>query len=110
MSANADQLTALANDQMFRQRIQSLLVQQAASVYAEDPSTANHAQRISYAKQVFQNPGGMASAAAAVIANRTNLIASSVTYNFVDGRIQTDATDDAIASQLASDWNLLAGV
>lgn len=110
MAATADQLAALGSDPFFKQRIQALLVQQAGAVYAEDPATPNHSTRAQYAKLVFNNPAAAANAAAPVIANRTNLVASTVSYNFTDGRIQTDATDGAISSQLATDWNLLAGV
>jgi hypothetical protein len=41
---------------------------------------------------------------------RTNLTASVVTYNFDAQRVQSDATDAAIRSQIATDWNYFAGV
>lgn len=109
MASTADQLAALGNDSQFRLRIQSLLVQQAGVVYAEvgDP---NHATRVIFAKQVNNNAAQVAQNVAAVIVNRTNLVAATTTYNFATGHIETSATDAQIQSQLATDWNMLSGV
>jgi hypothetical protein len=41
---------------------------------------------------------------------RTNLTASVVTYNFDAQRVQSDATDAAIRSQIATDWNYFAAI
>src|SRR5262245_692285 len=109
MASTADQLAALGNDAQFRLRIQSLLVQQAAVVYAEGAVT-NHATRVAFAKRVFDNPGAMAQTVAAVIVNRTNLVAGTTSYNFATGRVETTVTDAAIQSQLATDWDMLSGV
>ncbi len=108
MAATTDQLSALGNDSQFQRRIKSLFVQQAAVVYAEDPATPNHAVRVQYAKQILQ--GAINLNVAQVLVNRTNLVGSNISYNFADGAIVTDATDAAIASQIATDWNMLAGV
>lgn len=110
MASTADQLTALGNDLQFRARIQSLLVQQAGVAYAEAGGTPNHALRVMYAKHVFANPSGVAQSVAAVIVNRTNLVAGTTSYNFASGRVETNVTDAAISSQLASDWDMLSGV
>lgn len=110
MASTADQLAALGNDTQFRARIQSLLLQQAAVIYAESSGTANHATRLTFAKQVLFNPAGLAPTVAAVIANRTNLVAGTTTYNFATGRVETSVADNAIASQIASDWDMLSGV
>jgi hypothetical protein len=37
-------------------------------------------------------------------------VASAVTYNFDAQRVQSDATDAEIRSQIATDWNMFAGV
>jgi len=109
-ASTADQLAALGNDLQFRLRIQSLLVQQAGVIYAESGGTPNHAVRVAFAKQVLNNPGGIAQNVAAVIVNRTNLVAGNTTYNFASGHVVTDVTDAAIQSQLATDWDMLSGV
>src|SRR5437773_6735426 len=110
MASTASQLAALSNDSQFRARIKSLLVQQASIVYAESVGTANHATRVTYAKQVLANPVPQAGVVTEVVVNRTNLIAGNTTYNFNTGHVETDVTDAAIASQLATDWDMLSGV
>ena len=110
MASTAIQLAALANDSQFRLRIQSLLVQQAGTIYAESAGTPNHALRVAYAKSVFANPAGQANVVATVISNRTNLIGGNTTYDFNAGHVVTDVTDAAISSQLATDWDMLSGV
>jgi len=110
MASTADQLTALGNDSNFRFRLQSLLVQQAAVVYAEDPATTNHVIRAGYAKNILANPAAQAQVVAMVIVNRTNLVAGNTTYDFATSHVHTDVTDAAISSQLASVWNMLSGV
>jgi hypothetical protein len=47
---------------------------------------------------------------APVVATRTNIVASTVTYDFTLRAVVTDATDAAIRSQINTDWNYLAGV
>lgn len=107
--ATTVQLSALGNDLSFRQRIRVLVLQQAAVVYAEDAQTAKHADRLGFAVTLLQHPE-RADTLASVLATRTNLANSTVTYSFGDAQIQTDASDAAIASQIATDWNLLAGI
>lgn len=107
MSSTAAQLGALGNDQQFRLRVRSLLIQQAVQVYAESPTTPD--TRRTYAKNVFTNPGLYAENVANILANSTNLIAGTTTYDFDNGRVVTNVTDAAIASQLATIWNMLAG-
>lgn len=110
MASTADQLAALGNDPQFRLRIQSLLVQQAGVVYAESSGTTNHPFRVAYAKQVLASPGTYAPNVAQVIVNRTNLVAGATTYNFATGHVETNVTDAAMSSQLATDWDMLSGV
>jgi hypothetical protein len=105
MAATADQLSALGNDQHFQQRVKSLLVQQAGVVYAQGSGAIGY----NYAKQILQGAINFVNVAQ-VLVNRTNLVASNVTYNFASGNIVTDATDAAIQSQIATDWSMLAGI
>src|ERR1700680_3209691 len=109
MSATADQIAALGLDSHFQQRVKSLFIQQASVVYAESAGTQNHAIRLAFAKQVLQGNANFSSIAMTV-ANRPNLIASTVSYNFTSGFVNTDATDAAIASQVATDWDMFSGV
>lgn len=108
-AATSDQISALSRDSSWAQRVQSLLIQQAAVVYSESIDVVSHATRVAYAKAILANPSGY-TGVAVTIANRTNIIGSNITYNFSDGHIVSDVTDAAISSQIASDWNMLAGV
>jgi hypothetical protein len=109
MAATADQLAALAIDANFRQRIAALALQIAiGQIYVEDPNTPSHVNRLGFARMLIG--GGGSGSLAAVIASSANLVASTITYDFTDGHVKTDATDAAISSQIASDWNMLAGV
>lgn len=107
--ATTSQLNALANDASFRARIRNLVLQQAAAVYAENSGTTGHAARVAFAIKVIQTPS-LADELAKVLVTRTNLTVSAVSYDWDRGVIQTDASDAAIFSQIAADWNLLAGV
>lgn len=109
MAATPDQLLALAQDVYFRQRVRTLVLQEAAVIYAESAGTTGHAARVAFALKLIQSPS-LAEQTAEVIATRTNLTASNVSYDFARRAVITDATDAAILSQIATDWNLLAGV
>lgn len=107
--ATTAQLTALAQDGLFRQRVRNLVLFEAAAVYAESGGTANHAARATYAIKILQSPS-LADQITDVIVTRTNLSSSAVTYDFDRRAVVTDASDAAIRSQVATDWSMLAGV
>lgn len=108
MAANADQCAALQRDSNFQARVLAIALQYAALVvYGEAGSVPNHPLRLAFARAVL-NGGG--SNLPQVLANSTNVIASNVTYDFTDGHVKTDATDAALSSQIATDWDMLSGV
>lgn len=109
MAATTAQLIALAGDNSFRMRVRTLALQEAAVVYGELGSTTGHAARVAYALKLLQAPS-LADQVADVMATRTNVVLSTISYDFDRRAVVTDASDAAILSQLASDWNLLAGV
>lgn len=109
MAATVSQLNALADDTFFRRRLRNIILQVAAVIYNEGAGVGNHAARASYAITLIQNPS-RAEELAKIIVTRTNLVASTITYDFDKGEILTDATDGALTSQITSDWNMLAGV
>lgn len=108
MATTAEQI-ALGNDTDFRQRVRTLFLAEAGVVYNENAGTANHAARALFASKLFQNPG-LADILAPALATRTNLAGSTVTYDFSLQSVVTDASDAAIRSQIATDWNLFAGI
>jgi hypothetical protein len=107
--ATTAELIALGNDSDFRQRITTLFLLEAGVVYGESGATPNHAARALFASNIAKQPSIAASLAPA-LATRTNISGSTVTYNFDAQRVETDATDAEIRSQIATDWNLFAGV
>jgi hypothetical protein len=109
MMASTAELIALGNDADFRARVRALFYLEAGVVYAEDPGTANHAARALFASKIVNNTIDAGSLAPA-LAQRTNLSSETVTYNFDDQRVETSATDAEIRSQIATDWNMFAGV
>lgn len=106
-ATNAQQL-ALGLDIQFQLRCRPLFAQQAQVVYAEAGSTTGHATRVLLANKITQSPGASDSLCAA-LATRTNLVASTVSYNFATRAVETDASDASISSQIATDWSLFAG-
>lgn len=110
MALTTSQSVALGQDGQFRQRVRNLMMLEAAAVYAENAATPNHNARVAYAFKLFNQPS-LADLAADFLATRTNLmISSTVSYDYDRRAVLTDATDAAIRSQIATDWNLLAGV
>src|SRR5262245_59589152 len=101
---------SLASDPNFLKRLSSLLLQEAGVVAAENPSTPEHDKRRQLAQAIITNPTGMASSLAPAICNATNLVAATTSYNFEAGAVETSADDAAIQSQIATLWNVLAGV
>lgn|SRR5262245_865127 len=100
----------LASDPVFLRRLASLLVQEAEVVAVEDDATEFHVQRRQLAQAIIVNPQGMAQSLAPTITNGTNLVAANTTFDFESDMTETDATDGAIRSQIATLWNVMAGV
>jgi hypothetical protein len=107
--ASTNELIALGDDQDFRQRVRALFYLESGVVYAENPATANHSARALFASKIMTNQIDGGSFAPA-LAQRTNLAAETVTYNFDDQRVETSATDAEIRSQISTDFNLFAGI
>ena len=107
--ATTAELIALGNDGHFRQRTRALFLLEGGVVYAESGATPNHTARANFASSLAKNPS-LADALAPALVQRTNLTASVVTYNFDSQRVESDASDAEIRSQIATDWNYFAGV
>ena len=102
--------SALAADPNFQKRLSSLLLIEALAISIEPPATPNHDKRRALAQQVITQPIYMATNLGPAICNGTNLLAGNTTYNFDALAVETDATDAAIQSQIATLWDSLAGV
>lgn len=101
---------SLAIDQNFRLRVQNALATVAFQVLNEDAATPGHDGREAYARNVIANLGGAAQSVAGWLVDRPNLLGATTSYDFSARATVTDAADAAIESQIASDWNLIAGV
>jgi hypothetical protein len=100
----------LAADQAFQGRVRSAIATVAFQVLNEDPASPNHDKRVTYARNVIANLTYAAQGAAAWIVERPNLMGKTTSYDFPSGAIVTDATDADLESQVATDWDVLAGV
>jgi hypothetical protein len=110
MPATPNQQAKLAGDPTFLRRLGSLLNQEAQVVAAEDPLTPEHAKRRQLAQAIITNPAGMAQSLAPTICNATNMIAATTSFDFDSDQTVTTATDPEIRSQIATLWNVMAGV
>lgn len=106
--ATTDQLTTLAQDNNFRQRLRNLMLLEASVVIA-DTANANKTGRISFAIKLLTTPS-LCDSYADWFCARTNLVGTAVTYDFAKRAAVTDATDAAIRSQINTDWNVLSGL
>ncbi len=102
----------LAGDPHFQTRLRNAGAKVAWEVINENPSTPFHVQRENYARvSVLNNLNGWVAQQAPSIVTRTNLITpKETTFDYPIGAHVTTATDADIESQLATDWNDLAGI
>ena len=62
------------------------------------------------AHQIITNPAFMTQSLAHTVCNATNLVAAETTYNFEALAVETSASDAEIRSQIATLWDVMAGV
>ena len=97
----------LAKDPAFLNRLNYLMLQTARGVKEEAPDTPHHSKRTFYATNVLANSAMMVAQAAYTIVGGVNLLG---TVELTDNGVETSANDAAIFSQVATFWNILAGV
>ena len=100
---------ALAANASFQTRVRNALATVAWQVLNEDPGTPNNQARVIYARGVIQNLQGAAIAISPWLVDRPNLFQFETSFDFPSGDVVTASGDADIESQLASDWNVLAG-
>lgn len=106
MPSTASQLAALGNDLQFQLRVRSIVLQVAVNVSNEAPQDPD--TRRNFARMVLQNPE-QAQRSAIAIANTTNVIAGTTTYDFESGHVKNDITDAALFAQITAAWDLISG-
>lgn len=99
--------TMLAKDPAFLNRLNYLMLQHARTVKEEPTETPYHYKRSNYASLVLNSSSMMVSQAAFTIVGGVNLVG---TVDVTDNGVVTTATDADIFSQVATFWNILAGV
>ena len=97
----------LARDPVFLNRLNYLMLTQAREVKAEAKETPYHYKRTTYASQVLSNSAMMVQQASFVIVGGVNLIG---TVSMTDNGVVTTVTDQELFSQVATFWNMLAGI
>ena len=97
----------LAKDPAFLNRLNYIMLQQARGVKDELGTTPFHYKRTTYATSVINNSSMMVPQAASTVVGGINLIG---TVEMTDNGVATTASDAAIFSQVATFWNILAGV
>ena len=102
----------LASDPIFLRRLGSLMNQEAQVVANETPNADPDiaAKRHQLAIAILTDTAGQAASRAPTICNATNLVAKNTTFDFESDQTLTDATDAEIRSQIATLWNVMAGI
>lgn len=103
---------ALAADPRFRLRVKAALATIAWQVLNEDPGTAQHNARAAYARLVLGSLDSHVGNLVGSLVMRTNVFnfQTSVVLDFGTPVVSTTSGDADLQSQLATDWNNLAGV
>jgi hypothetical protein len=101
---------ALAANASFQTRVRNALATVAWQVLNEPASTPNNTARVVYARGVINNLQGTAVQIAPWLVDRPNLFQFETSFDFPSGDVVTASGDADIESQLATDWDTLAGV
>lgn len=110
MANDSNTQQALALDPRFRIRVRAAIAKVAWQILEESAGTANHEIRANYARLVLANLDSIVNQIAPWLVMRGNLLAFTTSYDFAVGGVVTTSGDADIESQLATDWNHLAGV
>ena len=102
----------LAHDKVFLDRVQYWMAKVAANVGIEDPATANHQARRTYAASVIGNPAAAAASAAVFLVQDAALFPPNANTFIEPGtlRVYSDISDGALFALVSARWNVLAGV
>lgn len=102
---------ALAADPHFHIRVRAALATVAFQVINENPATTHHVARATFAtNDLLPNLASKAQQISPWLVQRTNLFAEDTSYDFAASSVVTTATDAEIESQIATDFNVIAGI
>ena len=91
--ATYEELYTLRNDSSLKNRITTACIIAAETVMLEDGGTANHANRLLWAKAVFANPKGEATRMFMAILAASEAADVAVIQTATDAAIQTNVND-----------------
>lgn len=102
---------ALADDPRFRKRVKAALGKIAWQVLTEDPGTTGHNARAAYARLVLGSLDLYTGNIVGSLVMRTNVFNFTTSVSLDQGTpvVSTASGDADLESQLATDWNNLAG-
>lgn len=93
----------------FQRRLSILFDSEAMAVLRESGGAANHEARIQLAKNVLYSPDAYSAVFARELVFDTNLIAAGFTVDGEGNPEDSSASDGAIRSQIATNWNAYTG-
>lgn len=100
---------ALASNANFQTRVRNAISTVAWQVLNEPADTPNNKARVNYARSVIANLQMAAVTISPWLVDRPNLFGFETTYDFPSGNVVTASGDADIESQIATDWDVLAG-
>lgn len=99
MAATNAQQAALADSYTFRNSVKASAIKKAINILENQGSFS--ASQITKAKSVT-NGGGIPDSYYACVAGSTNVVASNITYDFVNRTVVSDISDASLDSQVAT--------
>ena len=103
--ASYDTMATIATQVAFLRRVEYCLKKSAVAVMAEDAQTANHAERVVYAKEVLDGTASVPEASSAVVTNSTLTTNGDLSAGPLFG-----ISDSDLEFTVNSMYNALAGV
>ena len=94
----------------FQQRVSAALAVVAVQVYVEDPATPGHAVRKTYSLEVIKNPPLSMISTNQFGTATPDLLVYAWSRLLATQGLDNSATDAQIQTQVANDWNAMAGV
>ncbi len=92
--ATYTELFGLYSNSDLRNRVSVACIVAAETIRAEDPGIVNHANRLLWAKQVFEQPGAAAEAMLMAVLAANKALTASQIVNATDAAIQTAVNNE----------------
>lgn len=110
MAVDYTKAKELAQNRSLLSRVQACMVETALEVLAEDPATANHAERAVYAKAILNGEAEVSAQVMLSVTTNATLLAGVTHESPSSDAASAEVSDGDIEFQIAAVWNALAGV